>query len=153
MCINKVLLEHSHVCLVMHCLWLLPATTADLRSCHRDLRIHEACIFTHHWFDRESDTGKSMEVEGTSQVTLMVKKLPANAEVRDVDSVPGLGRFPGGGHGNPLQFSHLENPMDRGACQTTVHRVTKTQTWLSILTPHTHTHTRVQWMRQDDLAS
>ena len=71
-------------------------------------------IFTHDWFDRECDTGKSMEVEGTFQVTLMVKKLSANAEVRDVDSVPGLGRFPGGGHGNPMKYSCLENPLDRG---------------------------------------
>ena len=51
-----------------------------------------------------------------SQVALMVKNLPANeGDVRDVGSIPGLGRFPGGGHGNPLQYSCLENPMDRGA--------------------------------------
>ena len=46
---------------------------------------------------------------------------------------PGLGRSPGGGHGNPLQYSCLENPMDRGAWQTTVHGVTKSQTRLSDL--------------------
>ena len=46
----------------------------------------------------------------------MVKNLPANAgEVRDAGSVPRLGRSPGEGHGNPLQYSCLENPMDRGA--------------------------------------
>ena len=46
----------------------------------------------------------------------MVKNPPATAgDARDVDSNPGLGRFPGGGHGNPLQYSCLENPMDRGA--------------------------------------
>ena len=95
-------------------------------------------IFTHHWFDRESDTGKSMEVEGTSQVTLMVKKLPANAEVRDVDSVPGLGRFPGGGHGNPLQYSCLENLMDRRSWWAIVHRLSKSQTWLKRLSRHVH---------------
>ena len=45
----------------------------------------------------------------------MVKNLPANAEdVRDAGSIPGSGRSPGGGHGNPLQYSCLENPMDRG---------------------------------------
>ena len=45
----------------------------------------------------------------------MVKNLPANAgDIRDVGSIPGLGRSPGGGHGNPLQYSCLENPMDRG---------------------------------------
>ena len=51
----------------------------------------------------------------------MVKNPPANAG--DVGSIPGLGRSPGGGHGNPLQYSCLENPMDRGAWQATVHRV------------------------------
>ena len=41
----------------------------------------------------------------------------------DVHLIPGLGRFPGGGHGNPLQYSCLENPMDRGTREATVHRV------------------------------
>ena len=51
---------------------------------------------------------------------------PANAAgVSDTGSIPGLGRFPGVGHCNPLQFSHLENPMDRGAWQSAVHRVAK----------------------------
>ena len=50
------------------------------------------------------------------------KELPANAgEVRDVGSIPGLGRSPGGGNGIPLQYSCLENPMYRGTCQATVH--------------------------------
>ena len=61
-----------------------------------------------------------------SQVVLVVKSLPAKAgDIRDVSSMPGLGRSPGGGHGNPLQYSCLENPMDRGAWGTTVHRVTQ----------------------------
>ena len=64
-----------------------------------------------------------------SQVVLVVKNLPANAEdIRDADLIPGLGRFPGGGHGNPLQYSCLENLMDRGAWQTTVHGVTNSWT-------------------------
>ena len=46
---------------------------------------------------------------------------------------PGLGRFPGGGHGNPLQYSCLENPLDRGAWQATVHRVAESQTRLKQL--------------------
>ena len=51
-----------------------------------------------------------------SQVVLVVKNPPANAEdIRDAGSIPGSGRSPGGGHGNPLQYSCLENPMDRGA--------------------------------------
>ena len=46
----------------------------------------------------------------------------------DAGSIPGSGRSPGGGYGNPLQYSCLENPMDRGAWQATVHRVAKSQT-------------------------
>ena len=52
----------------------------------------------------------------------MVKNLPANTgDARDVGSLPGLGRFPGVGNGNPLQYSCLENSMDRGAWQATIH--------------------------------
>ena len=56
-------------------------------------------------------------------------------EARDVGSIPGSGRFPGGWHDKPLQYSCLENPKDRGAWQVGVHRVTKSQTqlkWLSM---------------------
>ena len=61
-----------------------------------------------------------------SQVALVVKNPPANAgDVRDVGSILGLGRSPGGGHGNPLWY---ENPMDRGARRATVHRVAKRRT-------------------------
>ena len=49
----------------------------------------------------------------------------------ELGSIPGLGRSPGGGHGNPLQYSCLENPMDRGAWWATVHGVAKCQTQLS----------------------
>ena len=57
-----------------------------------------------------------------------VKNLPDNAgDIRDAGSIPGLGRFSGGGHGNPLH-SFLENPMDRGVLWATVHRVAKSQT-------------------------
>ena len=59
----------------------------------------------------------------------MVKNLPTSARnIRDVGSIPGSGRSPGGGHGDPLQYSCLENPMDRGAWQATVRRVAKSQT-------------------------
>ena len=55
-----------------------------------------------------------------------VKNLPASAEdLRDNDSTPGSGRSPGEGNGNPLQYSCLENPMDRGAWRATVHGVTR----------------------------
>ena len=70
---------------------------------------------------------------------LVVKNLPANAgEIKDVGLIPGSGKIPGGGHGNPLQYSCLENPMDRGAWWVTVHGVTKSQTRLKQLTTHTH---------------
>ena len=56
----------------------------------------------------------------------MVKKTPENAgDLRDVGSIPGWGRSPGGGHDNPHQYSCLENPMDRGVWQATVHGVAK----------------------------
>ena len=59
----------------------------------------------------------------------MIKNLPANAgDIRDMGSNPELERFPGGGHGNPLQYSCLENSMDRGAWGDEVHRVTKNGT-------------------------
>ena len=58
----------------------------------------------------------------------MVKNLPANAgDIRDLGSIPGLGRSPGGGNGNPLQYSCLENPMDREAWQAMVRRVTESE--------------------------
>ena len=57
------------------------------------------------------------------QVVVEVKNPPSNAgEIRDIGSVPGSRRFPGEGHGNPLQCSCLQNPMDRGAWRATVHR-------------------------------
>ena len=61
-----------------------------------------------------------------------VKNPPANAgDTRDVVSIPGSGRSPGEGNGNPLQYSCLENPLDTGAWWVTVHGVTKRLTWLS----------------------
>ena len=64
-------------------------------------------------------------------MALVVENLLANTgEVRDTYSVPGSGRSPGEGHGNPLQNSYLENSMDQGAWRATVHRVTKSQTRL-----------------------
>ena len=58
------------------------------------------------------------------------KEPPSAGDVRDAGSIPGLGRSPGGGHGSLLQYSCLENPMDRGAWWATVHEVTKNQTRL-----------------------
>ena len=68
----------------------------------------------------------------------MVKNLPANAgDIRDATLIPGSGRSPGGGHGNPFHYSCLENPMDRGAWRATVHEVEKSWTRLKLLSTHT----------------
>ena len=68
---------------------------------------------------------------------LAVKQSNCNAGAAgDLGSIPGLGRSPAGGHGNPLQYSCLENPMDKGAWRATVHRVAKSGTWLKWLSTH-----------------
>ena len=70
-------------------------------------------------------------LKGASQVMLVVKKtLAYTGDVRDGSSGLGLGRSPGGGHGNPLLYSCLENCMDRVAWQATVHGITKSWTHL-----------------------
>ena len=67
-------------------------------------------------------------------MVLVIKNLAANVgDARDAGLIPGLRRSPGAGHGNPFQYSCLENPMDRGAWQAAVHRVTKSQTQLKRL--------------------
>ena len=68
-------------------------------------------------------------IRTTSQVVQAVKNLPTNAaDLGDVGLIPGSGRSPGGGHSNPLQYSCLENPIDRGAWWPTVRGVAKSQT-------------------------
>ena len=70
-------------------------------------------------------------------MVLVVKNLPVSAgDARDAGLIPGLGRSPGEGNGNPFQYSCLENPMDRGAWRATVHGVAKSWARLS-----THIHT------------
>ena len=66
------------------------------------------------------------------------KNVPANSgDIRHTGSIPGPGRSPGGGHGNPLQYSYLENPMDGRVWQATVHRIAQSRTWLKWLNMHT----------------
>ena len=106
--------------------------------------IHKAACILPHWpfkyfsevllltiFSLHTD----YETRGTSQGALVVKNLPANAgDISDVSPIPGSGRSPGERHGNPLQYSCLENPMARGTWQATVHRASKSRTqrkWLS----------------------
>ena len=77
--------------------------------------------------------------QGLPQVALVVKNPPANAgDVRDAASLHRSGRSPGGVHGNPLQYSCLENPMHKGAWRAAAHRVAKSWMWLKRLRTHTH---------------
>ena len=81
------------------------------------------------------ESSKIHKVKPDSQVALVVNNLPVNVgDVTDVGSIPGSGKSPWGGHGNPPQYSCLENPMDGEAWWATVHRVAENQTqlkWLS----------------------
>ena len=77
---------------------------------------------------------------------------PTNAGgIRDVGLIPGSGKSPGGGHGNPLQYTCIENPMIRGAWRATVHRIVKSQTLLKQLSTHTGTFTR-HWPKLNHMA-
>ena len=79
-------------------------------------------------FDVRSYINKYLNINGASQVALLVKNPPVNAEeIRETGSIPGSGRSPGEGNGNPLQYSYLEDPIDRGAWRAIVHGVTKNQ--------------------------
>ena len=72
-------------------------------------------------------------------MALVIKSPPANAgNVTNAGSIPGLRRSPEEGHDNPVQYSCLENPMDRRAWQATVHWVTESQTQLKQLSTHAH---------------
>ena len=75
-----------------------------------------------------ADIHESVHVDGASQVVLVMKNPPASAgDVRDAGSIPGLGRSPGGRHGNRLQYSCHENLMSGGAWWATVHGVAKSR--------------------------
>ena len=95
-------------------------------------------------FPREDNLGPPYLALSTvlwaSQVVLVVKNLSVNAgDIRDMNLIPGSRISPGKGHCNPLQYSCLENSMDRGAWGATVHMVTKSQTRLQRLSMLTHT--------------
>ena len=133
--------HHHHPCLGTHPLsWTrvvfylspsLAALPASGRPCS-PLRAPRHC--------RHRRKVTDLSYMGASQVAPLVKNPPANAgDTGDMGLIPGLERSPGGGNGNPLQQSCLENPMDRGAWWATVHGVTKSQSWLSNWA-HTHTH-------------
>ena len=96
-----------------------------------------------HWVHRLATTALG---SGLPQ-WLSGREASCNAgDTGDWGSIPGSGRTSGGGHGNPLQYSCLENPMDRGAWRATVHRVAKSQTWLKQLSTHTPWDPAARWM-------
>ena len=83
------------------------------------------------------DFGGGYILKRASQAALVIKILPANAgDLRDMGSVPGKRRSPREGHGNQLQYSRLENTMDRGAWRVIVHTVTTNHTQLKRLSMH-----------------
>ena len=89
------------------------------------------------WATRET----LIYIHGASQVTLVVKNLCSNrGDLRDSGSLSGLGRSPGGRNGNSLQYSCLENLMNRRAWWATVHRVSKSCTWQKWLSMHAYTY-------------
>ena len=108
------------------------------------------CLYTRNyhntvtqWYVNQKNKWESYTTPCPSQGALVVKNPPANSGyIRDVGSIPESGRSPGGRHGNPLQYSCLENPMKRGAWQATVHGVTKSRTPLK--GPSTHTHSTIK---------
>ena len=77
--------------------------------------------------------------------TVVKNPLAKAGDTRDLGSIPGFGWSSGTGNGNPLRYSYLENSLDKGAWQATVHGVAKSWTWLSMRActqTHTHTHTQ-----------
>ena len=103
-----------------------------------------SCIaggFFTNWAIREehlvSFVPRCLKPVGLPRGTVVKSSTDNGADLRDTGSNLESGKSPGEGNGNPLQYSCLENPMDRGACQTTVYRVTKSQTWLSMQAQHT----------------
>ena len=94
------------------------------RSCMPPLSVSMPQLKIQHAITRMEDPAALRHV--FVWVALVVKNPPANAgDVRDVGSVPELGGSSGAGHGNPLKYSCLENPMDRGGCRATIHWVAK----------------------------
>ena len=91
--------------------------------------MNETKYINSHFICNNSYSEHIYDLTQTRQLCLVVKNPPANAgDLRDEGLIPRLRRSPGGGNGNPLQYSCLENPMDRGAWGARVHRVSKSQT-------------------------
>ena len=133
-------LAGSHESILFHSLVLMKANSmlsllrsgwrSKLKGERRDPQCSRWCKFG------DEDYRKAPPL-AVSQVALGVKNLPTNAgNVRDMSSIPGSRRSPGGGNSSPLQYSCLNNPMDRGAWWATVYGVTKSLMWLKWLSTH-----------------
>ena len=118
-----------------------------LNECLWQMSLYQPCFY----FMRQQHRGKNIQLGSQPSIYLLLHRCGglswwlSNKEsacdagaASDPGLIPGSGRSNGGGHGNPLQYSCLENPTDRGAWRALVHRVTKSWTWLKQLSRHAH---------------
>ena len=103
--------------------------------------------FLQSWFGTERCTPFTLHTKGTQGVSGGASGKESTCKTGDMGPIPGSGRSSGGGHGNPLQYSCLENPMDRGAWWATVHGVTKSQEWSNWACMQASTHLSSFWVR------
>ena len=97
-------------------IWLIIYNRKECKKEYTHTHTYTYTSHTHTHTYTHTHTHTYIYIYVASQVALAVKNLSVNAgDIRDTSSIPGSGRSPGGGHGNPLQYSWLENPMDRGA--------------------------------------
>ena len=123
---GRVYINRATLKTAWHCLLIFTLRLSNYTHTHTHIYM---CIYISIW---------------VSQVALVVKNPPANAgDAKDMDSSPGLVRSPREGYVNPLKYSCLENPTDRGAWWATVHGVTKSRTQRKWLSMHAHTHTHI----------
>ena len=106
-------------------------------SCSKQLQIRQDCTQIHHLYKEKQMGPYFWPYFLVYQNYSVIMNPHANAgDIRDAGSIPGLGRAPGERHGNPLQYSCLDHPRDRGAWWATVHGVAKSQTQLKQLSMH-----------------
>ena len=129
---------HVYVTMCMYCKMITMVSLVNLHLTYRCFFHCDKIICLTTFKYRAHITHHAVPcILGASQVALVVMNLPVNAwYIRDAGSVPGSGRSPGGGHGNPLQYSCMENPMNRGAWLAAVRRITKSRRWLKWLSTH-----------------
>ena len=109
-------------------------------------RCFRTCIDYHYCFLQSPLQSVLSVISVYLPLALVIKNLPARAgHAEDATFIPGSGRSSEGGNGNPLQYSCLENPMDRGAWWATVLWVAKSRTWLKQLSRHTCLKVQIPW--------